>query len=268
MNSVAILMSTYNGESFIKEQIDSLLSQTVSNLKIYIRDDGSTDSTKNILRAYSKEHPKKFKIYFGENVGSSFSFFWLLQNTKADIYFFCDQDDIWETNKVELHLSNHSDFKKPRMVFSDMSIIGNPDSTLLKLQKMDANYLISKPLRMLCQNCVAGCTMSLNLAARNNIVNHGKIPKGVVHDHWISVLTSINGEVHFLPNLLVKYRLHENNQVGSQAFNIFYITKRLANLKATVTHDILMIKKLSLVKKPFIAKYFFTKIGVNLNRFF
>lgn len=261
-------MSTYNGESFIKEQIDSLLSQTVTNLKIYIRDDGSTDSTKNILSAYLKEHPKKFKIYFGDNVGSSSSFFWLLQNIESDIYFFCDQDDIWEKNKVEAHLSNHSDFKKARMVFSDMSIFDNPDSTFMKLQKMDANYLISKPLRMLCQNCVAGCAMSLNLVARNNIVNHGKIPKGVIHDHWISVITSINGEVHFLPALLVKYRLHENNQVGLQAFNIFYIFKRLANSKATFTHDISMIKKLSLVKKPFLAKYVFTKIGVNLHRFF
>lgn len=268
MYSVAILMSTYNGELFLKEQINSLLLQTVNNLKIYIRDDGSNDSTKNILSAYCKEHPDKFKIYFGDNIGSSSSFLWLLQNIEADIYFFCDQDDIWEDHKVHEHIIHYDRESTPKMVFSDMSVLGNQETTFLKMQKLDPQFLVSKPLRLLCQNCIAGTSMSFNLAARNTILKHAKFPDGVIHDHWISVLILMNGEVEFIPASLVKYRLHENNQVGAHNFNMCYVLQRLAKLSETISHDLLLTDCLFLRNKPFVVTYFFTKVFVNLYRLF
>ena len=91
---VLVLMSTYNGAIFLKEQLDSILNQEDVNVELLIRDDGSTDSTKFILKEY--ENYPNCTIVYGNNIGASNSFLWLLENCgKSDYYSFSDQDDIW-----------------------------------------------------------------------------------------------------------------------------------------------------------------------------
>ena len=98
--SIIILMSTYNGEKYLKAQIESLLSQTIK-VEILVRDDGSTDSTQQILDDYAQRGMLKW--YSGKNLGSGKSFFDLAcKAPDADFYAFADQDDIWENKKVEL----------------------------------------------------------------------------------------------------------------------------------------------------------------------
>lgn len=94
---ITVLMSTYNGEKYLKEQLDSILNQEQVDLKLLIRDDGSTDGTVNILKEYENSHTN-IKWYSGLNLGCGKSFFQLvLDAPKSDYYAFVDQDDVWVT---------------------------------------------------------------------------------------------------------------------------------------------------------------------------
>ena len=101
MKKVQILMSTYNGEKYVNEQIDSLLQQDHTNLEILIRDDGSKDSTVSILEEYHKENPN-IKLIIDKNKGVISSFFELAMKAseEADYFAFCDQDDYWKPQKI------------------------------------------------------------------------------------------------------------------------------------------------------------------------
>ena len=113
-------MSTYNGEEFVAEQMDSILNQTYKNIEIVVRDDGSKDSTTKIIKEYQKKY-KNIKLYEGENLGFIKSFFELLKLVEADYYAYADQDDIWIENKIELAVNslNKLDDSKPNMAFGN-----------------------------------------------------------------------------------------------------------------------------------------------------
>ena len=100
-----ILLSTYNGGAYLRKQLDSVLSQSVADFTLLIRDDGSSDDTLNILNTYSDP---RIRILTGENLGPAGSFFALLEEARimgAEHIFFCDQDDIWMPHKLEKLLS-------------------------------------------------------------------------------------------------------------------------------------------------------------------
>lgn len=123
MNSkkVVILMSTYNGEKYIEEQLESLLNQTYSDIKIFIRDDGSKDRTKEIIKQFLQKSKNIFLIE-GENIGFINSFFELLNiSDTADYYAYCDQDDVWMEDKIEraVKFLEKSDSNKPVLYFSN-----------------------------------------------------------------------------------------------------------------------------------------------------
>ena len=162
---VAILMSTYNGEKYLKEQLDSLLNQTYKNIDIYIRDDESKDSTVEIIENYMKS-VDNIKLIKGKNLGFVKSFFELLKNVEeADYYAYCDQDDIWMEDKIQRvveHLSK-LDENKPNLYFSnsdyydgEMNFVAHGDS---KKVYNFRNSLVE---------CVSqGMTMCINKKARD-----------------------------------------------------------------------------------------------------
>ena len=267
-----VLLSTYNGEQYLQEQLDSLIDQSHKNLMVHVRDDGSTDGTVEIIKDYQARFPGLFKAYIGDNLGSSASFYWLMENVQADVYFFCDQDDVWFVDKIEQHLKQYGEKSRPEMVFSDLEILdGEMDlgkRTLLGMQKMDPDYLIGAVTRMLCQNPVAGCAMSLNHAAKQKIFELGQMPDKVVHDHWFAVVTAIYGNVRYLPAPLIYYRLHAANQIGSQTFNLAYVAKKLVNLRATILYDLRLLKGLPFTKRPMLITYALVKVMANLRRVF
>ena len=270
--TVAVLLSTYNGEQYLSEQLDSLVAQTHKTLAIHIRDDGSADGTLDIIRDYQARFPDIFTLYLGANIGSSGSFCWLLENIEADMYFFCDQDDVWHADKIECHLRRYQNLLKPEMVFSDLEILektsGAERKTLLGLQKMNPFYLIGGGTRILCQNPVAGCAMSLNHAAKKQILSLGQMPEKVVHDHWFAIVAALYGDVFYLPEPLVKYRLHASNQVGSQTFNFRYVVKKLINLRTTIFFDLRLIRSLPKAQRPYLLRYAVVKLMANLRRLF
>lgn len=119
MKSVAVLLSSYNGEKYIKSQIDSLLNQTYSNMKIYIRDDCSTDNTLSIIKSYSDD--RIVIVESDKNIGYPGGFYELLRLCdKEDYYSFCDQDDVWNPEKVERAVKKleQLDESKPNLYFA------------------------------------------------------------------------------------------------------------------------------------------------------
>ena len=128
-NKVCVLLSTYNGEKFLEKQLNSLFSQTYKNFDLLIRDDGSNDNTINILEKYKINYLK------GKNIGVIKSFFKLLEialHKEYEYFLFCDQDDIWELDKIEkqLFFISSKNQKLPILVHSDMQIIDEKDKII------------------------------------------------------------------------------------------------------------------------------------------
>lgn len=200
---VAILLSAYNGEKYIKEQIDSLICQTYKNIHIYIRDDGSSDNTISIIKEYKNEN---ITLIEGKNCGYIKSFFALLEKVKnADYYAFCDQDDVWREDKIERTVEKLSklDEDKPNL-FSSNSDYYDIDLNFVAYGEINRIYNFRNSL----VECVSqGMTMCINKTARDMLVEN--TPKNCIsHDCYIYMLCAGLGQIVYDKEPLVKYRRH------------------------------------------------------------
>lgn len=216
---VAVLISSYNGEKYLKEQLDSILRQTYQNIEIVIRDDGSKDETAEIIKSYQKEHDNII-LQEGENLGFLKSFFKLLEFENADYFAFCDQDDVWLENKIELAVQalNQADDTKPNMVFGNSDYY---DETMHLIGKGENHKTFS--FKNSLYECVAqGMTMTINNEARKMILQN--IPeKCLFHDWWTYMICSGMGNVLYNDETIVKYRRLPKNATaeGQSIFKIF-----------------------------------------------
>lgn len=206
---VAILLSTYNGEKYLREQIDSILAQTYDNFELIVRDDGSRDSTVEIVKEYMEKSDKEITLMVGKNLGFIKSFFDLLKHSDADYFSFADQDDIWFPNKIELAVNslNKLDDTKPNMSFSnvdyydtEMNFMGKGDSENKKPSFLNSLY-----------ECInQGMTMVINKTARDYIIKN--IPeKCFFHDWWTYMICTAFGNVVQDDVVTVKYRRAKTN---------------------------------------------------------
>lgn len=215
MKTVQVLLSTYNGEKYLGEQLESLVNQEGVKIKILVRDDGSTDSTVDILDKYSKNG--KLDYFTDENIGYAKSFFMLASkcSREADYYAFCDQDDFWESRKLISAVTrlDACEFDKPKLYFSNMDIV---DKDLNKIGfKNYTNKKISLGDAMARFN-ISGCTMVFNdKLLELVIINRNYEELKIGHDAWIYfVCLSIGGQVIFDQISYIKYRQHGNNVTG------------------------------------------------------
>ena len=243
IETVEILLATYNGEKFIQEQLDSLMNQSNTNFKILIRDDGSTDNTIKIINEYQQKFPTKITVLKDnkKNVGATQNFGILLQYATADYIFFCDQDDVWLPNKIEDSLQKmkaiENDKAIPCLIFSDMKVIdeyGNitSDSVWQQLHLHPKYFVLN---RLLVQNIPHGCTMLINKAMRNLA---SPIPKAaMLHDHWIALLATACGKYTVINEPLLLLRNHTQN-VTRQHNSIFDKLQRASyNLFSKSTYE-------------------------------
>ena len=207
---VVVLISTYNGEMYLKEQLDSLIHQTIS-CDLIVRDDGSVDSTQAILDDYQKRNLLEW--YSGPNLRSAKSFLNLLSRASSyDYYAFCDQDDVWDSEKLEIAINSISSFKGPAMYCSDTQLV---DSELHSLGR-GGNVAEGTFAESLISNPVTGCTMVFNRALRDLVIQYQ--PRFIyMHDWWIYRLCmAVDGVFVFdkIPHIL--YRQHEFNVIGGR----------------------------------------------------
>lgn len=204
---VAVIMSTYNGERFISEQLDSILNQTYKNIEVVVRDDGSKDKTVEIVKEYMEKY-SNIVLYQGENLGFIKSFFELLNLAEADYYSYADQDDIWMENKIELAVNslNKLDNSKPNMAF------GNSDYYDENMKFIGAGPKNKKTsfLKALFSCCGQGMTMTVNKKTRDMIIDN--TPKTCFFHDWWTYLVCIGlGNVAYDNVTTVKYRRRKEN---------------------------------------------------------
>jgi len=244
-----IVMGTYNGENFIATQIESILKQTISDFRLLIRDDGSTDSTCAILSQLANEDSRIEILNDTKgNLGAAFNFEILINEAYirgADFIAFSDQDDYWLENKLKLSLialkSLSSDL--PALVHTDLSVVNESlqvkHSSFMKYQGI--HHVDKKPINvLLVQNFVTGCTTIIN---RKLVEISRPFPKEIVmHDWWLALCAGAFGEIKFVEQATVLYRQHASNVIGAKS----HIRK--------------LVQSLNLVSKS-------TSIAVSMNNF-
>lgn len=211
---VLILLSTYNGEKYLRQLLDSILAQTYKNIYIYVRDDGSRDSTPSILYEYENKS-NNFRVEYGKNIGASKSFFYLLEHCDLnfDYFAFADQDDIWQPYKIEraLNLLEKND-KKIKLYCSPTTLV---DSNLQIIRVNSSAGVRVSVGNAVIENIACGCTMvfSKNLL---EIIRKNGIPEHMyMHDWLVYIIGSVYGAVLMDDKNYIFYRQHENNTIGN-----------------------------------------------------
>lgn len=214
-NNVAVLMSTYNGEKYICEQIESILIQQEVNVKLLIRDDGSSDNTCKIIEEFIIKYPEQVVLIKGDNLGFANSFMDLVYSCgKYDYYAFADQDDIWDKKKLisaielltdDLPMLYGSNLKAFDVVENRNFLIYDLNSEK-ELKKQYRKYIfISNPY---------GCTMVWNHKLQEQLFAIKK-PYELTHDVWVNLVARCTGKVIFdFSHSYINYRVHGNNACG------------------------------------------------------
>lgn len=226
-NTVAILLATYNGEKYLKEQIDSILNQTYKDIKIYIGDDCSKDSTIDIIRAYKNLYPDKI-VYYQNNVNMGFikNFEKLLQICSENYIAFSDQDDIWDRNKIFLQYTVLKEKEKiyqnkAIMIHHDLEVVDSNSHKIFDSYFIARGYKFSlkKDLGAILGPCgVMGNTIFMNKQLKSIILPFPEMLDS--HDYWIAVNCEFFGVRVTMNTTLIKYRIHAFNTSNKK--NIFY----------------------------------------------
>lgn len=199
---ISVCMATYNGEKYIREQLDSIIIQLSDIDEIIISDDSSTDKTIDIIESYNDKRIKIFKNNRFYN--PCFNFENALKNSTGDIIFLSDQDDIWEKDKVKICLEKISNFKclmhNSNIINSKNIVIGDWYSKNKSKKGLVRNII---------KNSYLGCAMVLKRELLEKAI---PFPKDTpMHDVWLGLVGERNGSVIFIEDRLIKYRRHEYN---------------------------------------------------------
>ena len=215
---VDILLATYNGEKYIKEQLDSILNQTYKNIQVIISDDCSKDKTRDILKEY--EQRENVKVYYQENnLGYVKNFEFLLNKVENSIYMLSDQDDIWKEEKVEKSVEKLLN-ENLDLVFGDLEVVDENLNTVQKSYNayMHLSHKINKCIDsyrlQYIYNCMTGCTITARKDFLQKVLPFPTDSKYVIHDYWLGLISSIYGKVGYLKEPYILYRQHTDNQVG------------------------------------------------------
>lgn len=227
-NMVQVFLSTYNGEKFLRQQLDSILNQ---NMEIYltIRDDGSNDRTKLILKEYQEKY-NNLSVVFGENLGPAESFFELIFKyaIDAEYYAFSDQDDVWLEDKLyEAVKMLDAESNHIKMYCGDLQLV---DENLKEIStRMHKNRRTGFG-NALVENIATGCTVVFSKGLREKLLMGGQ-PKNIyMHDWWVYIVGSAFGKVIYDSNKYILYRQHGNNVVGNATSKFELMKNRLTRI--------------------------------------
>ena len=204
MNSnplISVALCTHNGEAYLRQQLESLVSQTYQPIEIRIRDDQSTDSTLEIIREFQTNYTFISLEVNLNKLGVQLNFEQVFQDCMGDLIAPCDQDDIWHPEKIQLlaeALQGH------QIVYHD-SILIDADGKDMKMKMSDKfrlkNWNRQEPFLLF--NCISGHSM---LFRKSLLKAATPFPDNGYYDHWIAYVGLANGSIGFLPKSLVRYR--------------------------------------------------------------
>lgn len=235
---IAILLATYNGEKFLKEQLDSLVNQTNTDFTCYIHDDGSKDKTVDVINKYCKEFPYIFRKldYVNQNKSAKDNFLSMLKIVNEEYIMFCDQDDLWIKDKVSVTYNKMCEIEKdrniPTCIFTDMKVVNENlkliSESYLKMMNKNPKKLDFKSI--LLNNVVAGCTSMINRSAADLCNNYSNEKNILMHDWWFALITSLCGKICYLDEKTILYRQHDNNVVGAYNQKSLYLKNIITNI--------------------------------------
>lgn len=218
---IDVLLATYNGEKYLREQIDSILNQTYSNIRLVISDDCSKDNTREIIKEYEEKDDRVISYFHEKNLGYVKNFEFLLTKVENDIYMLSDQDDVWLPTKIE-HTYNKMVETNADLVFTDLEVVDENLKMMypsfndyMKLSRKIKKYKTDYRLQYL-YNCVSGCTLMSKKKFLDMILPIPTQSKYAIHDTWIATAIANNGKVEYLDEKTILYRQHGNNQVGTE----------------------------------------------------
>ena len=216
---VCVLLATYNGEKYLKEMINSLIQQEKVKVQILVRDDNSSDETTNILNEYKEK--KLLDWYSGPHLGVEKNFLDLISHAPdCDFYALCDQDDVWDKNKLFVardKISNDGSDRIPKLYASSLNVV---DENLQHISTQTINSERNVFARYIFPG-MAGCTMVFNNVLKQIIVS-GNPTYLRMHDIWIyDVCVAVGGRVVLDEDSYIMYRQHANNTVGIKRESIF-----------------------------------------------
>ncbi len=221
---ISVALCTYNGEKYLPEQLESIVGQSVSVHELVVCDDGSSDTTLEILQQFSADSPFPVRIFQNTtNLGSTKNFEKCLSLCQGEVILLCDQDDRWRSDRVEKqvgYLRRHPDVDA---VFCNAQIIdgsSQPTSSTI-WQEVEFNessqrrWIAGKAHEILFGGfVVTGATLALRRSSLERLMPFPvHIPK-LIHDAWIALALSLEGKIHFIDEPLVFYRMHADQQVG------------------------------------------------------
>ena len=229
----AILLSSYNGEKYIKTQIDSILAQQCPiPFDLWVRDDGSTDTTQKILQEYADQG--KLQWYTGNNLRSAKSFLDLLSHCPDyDYYAFADQDDFWQPEKLACGIQALESLTTPGLYFANARLVGP------ELQDLGRDVYKCNPYTdyhtLVCAGGILGCTIIFNKALAS-LVQNAPIPDAVMmHDFYLAVVCDLfDGKIIFDPQAHILYRQHGNNVVGVSTNKLQALKNRFKSITQRV----------------------------------
>ncbi len=221
---IDILLAAFNGEKFIKEQIDSILNQTCRDWQLLIRDDGSTDATVQIIKSYTGKFPDKIWLIEDNlgNLGTGHNFGRLLEQAESEYIMFSDQDDFWLPEKIELTLNKMKEAERlnpgePLLVFTDLKIVDENLNLIAdslwsyhKINPQEGSRLENLVFR----DIVTGCTIMINKKLREISVPIPDFSR--LHDWWITLKAAKYGKIFILPQATILYRQHSANVSGTR----------------------------------------------------
>lgn len=239
--SVAVLMSTFNGEKYLDAQLQSIFNQKDVDVSVYVRDDGSSDSTLSILSRWSQSSPLSY--YQGDqNLGPQRSFLELIQNApNCQYYAFSDQDDIWMDDKLITAVQKLQQSTREALFMSTYDVV---DKSLNKLFTRDMHFDEKFSLATtLMYRCPSGCVMVFNrklqLALKKSHPDHFRM-----HDFWTLLTAEVLGANIYVSNRsLILYRQHENNTVGFSRGEFIKKFRRLIESKNSRPNERLLQAK-------------------------
>ena len=232
---VSVVVCTYNGEKYLREQLQSILDQTMPPDEIIVSDDGSTDSTLEIIEelasSYGVAQTPVWRVETRTKpLGVSGNFASALTKARGEFIALADQDDVWESERVEKGLAHFND--GVLLVHSDATLIeasGRPTGTLMSALRLTSserrNLLSGRALdTLLRRNVVTGATTMIRPSLLEQAL---PIPEGWVHDEWLALVAAAQGGVVFQEDSLIRYRQHGNNEIGASKTDYYEATRRL-----------------------------------------
>ncbi len=218
-------MATYNGEKYLEKQLNSIYTQTYKNIEVIVTDDCSTDKTVEILKQYSKVHGLKYFVN-EKNIGFVKNFEKAITACKGDYIALSDQDDIWEIDKI--HILHHQ-ISDALLIHSDALLIDGEGEVIDPSYTQNSHKVLRKDIiEYFFNNDTTGCTMMFSKKLLSTIL---PIPENIIaHDWWIAIQAKQQGKITYIPEALVRYRQHQNNQIG--ASNALEIGKHTVRVEA------------------------------------